>query len=448
MPTGSAALARGISAEQKLIVSRADPWSVNRTASLLGPGGYTATMPKHTLQGDGDDMENKNGWVSRCVSNITISAIKEMAIRSAKVEGAASLTWGLPSFRTPGHIRRAVATQLEADPDIGKYALPDGLAALRKAVANEHLASTGIAVDPDRNVMITAGNMQGFNALFHVIIDPGDEVIVTDPGFASHFQQIRLCGGEPVYWRMDEAQGWCLDVDALQELITERTKAIVLVSPSNPTGKIFTEQELRRVGQIAEASDLLILLDDPYRHFTYENRDRYFNLASVPGLSDRVAYLFTFSKSYAMSGWRLGYMIVPEHLKRQVLKVHDATIICTPRISQVAGLAGLTEEPVHLREFEEILSRRRSLICERLDAIPHVFQYVKPEGAYYVFPRIVVDHQDSFAFSIKLLEEAKVTVTPGSAFGPTGENHVRMAYCVEDEIIEKAFDRLEDYFGH
>ncbi len=392
-------------------------------------------------------MENKNEWVSRCVSNITISAIKEMAMRSAKVEGAASLTWGLPSFRTPEHIRHAVATQLEADPDIGKYALPDGLAALRKVVANEHLASTGIAVDPDRNVMITAGNMQGLNALFHVIIDPGDEVVVTDPGFASHFQQIRLCGGKPVYWRMDEAQGWCLDVDALQELITERTKAIVLVSPSNPTGKIFTEQELRRVGQIAEASNLLILLDDPYRHFTYENRDRYFNLASVPGLSDRVAYLFTFSKSYAMSGWRLGYMIVPEQLKRQVLKVHDATIICTPRISQVAGLAGLTEEPVHLREFEEILSRRRSLICNRLDAIPHVFQYVKPEGAYYVFPRIVADHQDSFEFSIKLLEEAKVTVTPGSAFGPTGENHVRMAYCVEDEIIEKAFDRLEDHFG-
>jgi aspartate/methionine/tyrosine aminotransferase len=392
-------------------------------------------------------MKNNNKWVSQCVSNITISAIKEMAMRSAKVEGAASLTWGLPSFRTPEHIRRAVATQLEADPEIGKYALPDGLAALREVVANEHLASTGIEVDPDQNVMITAGNMQGLNALFHVIIDPGDEVIVTDPGFASHFQQIRLCGGEPVYWSMDESQGWRLDVDALPGLITQRTKAIVLVSPSNPTGKIFAEQELRRVGQIAEASDLLILLDDPYSHFTYENRDRYFNLASVPSLFDRVAYLFTFSKSYAMSGWRLGYMIVPEQLKRHVLKVHDATIICTPRISQVAGLAGLTEESVHLHEFEEILSRRRSLICERLDAIPHVFEYVKPEGAYYVFPRIVTDHQNSFEFSIKLLEEAKVTVTPGSAFGPTGENHVRMAYCVEEQIIEKAFDRLEDYFG-
>jgi aspartate/methionine/tyrosine aminotransferase len=148
-----------------------------------------------------------------------------------------------------------------------------------------------------------------------------------------------------------------------------------------------------------------------------------------------------------MSGWRLGYMIVPEDLKREVLKVHDATIICAPRISQVAGLAALTGEPVHLREFEETLGRRRSLICERLDRVAQVFEYVKPEGAYYVFPRIVAAHEDSFEFSIRLLEEAKVTVTPGRAFGPAGEHHVRMAFCVPEETINEAFDRIETYFG-
>lgn len=392
-------------------------------------------------------MEMSRSWISNNVAGMTVSAIKEMAMRSARVEGAASLTWGLPSFRTPEHIRRAVARELETDPDIGKYALPDGLPQLRDLVVKEHFAATGINVDADRNVMITAGNMQGLNALFHVLIDPGDEIIVTDPGFASHFQQIRLCGGAPVHWQMDEAQGWTLDIDALPGLISDRTKAIVLVSPSNPTGRIFSESELRQVGEIAVDHNVLILLDDPYSHFTYENRSRYFNLASVPALSEHLAYLFTFSKTYAMSGWRLGYMIVPEKLKREVIKVHDATIICTPRISQVAGIAALTEEPVHLREFEDALARRRALICERLDRIPHVFQYVKPEGAYYVFPRIVAEHSDSFEFSIRLLEEAKVTVTPGSAFGPTGEHHVRMAYCVEDETIETAFDRMERHFG-
>lgn len=384
--------------------------------------------------------------ISKNISNIAISAIKEMAIRSARIEGAASLAWGLPSFRTPGQIRRAVERRLESDPDIGKYALPDGLPELRALVVNEHFAATGIRVDPDRNVMITAGNMQGLNALFHVLIDPGDEIIVTDPGFASHFQQIRLCGGRPVHWPMDESMGWSLNVDDLHSRITDRTRALVVVSPSNPTGKIFSEDELRRIGAIALERNLLVLIDDPYSHFTYENRDRYFNLASVAALADNLAYLFTFSKTYAMSGWRLGYMIVPGFLKREVMKVHDATIICAPRISQVAGIAALDTEPTHLKQFEDILARRRRLICARLDAVPHVFEYVKPEGAYYVFPGIRADHDSAFEFSLRLLEDAKVTVTPGSAFGPTGEHHVRMAYCVEDEIIERAFDRIEQNF--
>lgn len=147
-----------------------------------------------------------------------------------------------------------------------------------------------------------------------------------------------------------------------------------------------------------------------------------------------------------MSGWRLGYAVLPEWLKREVLKVHDATMICAPRISQMAGLAALSGEQAHLRAFDDRLAKRRELICARLDALPHVFDYVKPEGAYYVFPRIVAKHKDSYEFAIRLLEEAKVAVTPGSAFGPTGEHHVRMAFCVEEEVIGTAFDRIEAYF--
>jgi aminotransferase len=380
--------------------------------------------------------------ISRSVSRITISAIKEMAMRSARVPGAASLTWGLPSFRTPEHIRAAVAAALGTDPDIGKYALPDGLPALRALAARHYRDATGMDVDPDASVLITAGNMQGLNALFHTIIDPGDQVIVTDPGFASHFHQIRLCGGEPVHWAMDESRGWALDVDALPGLINARTKGIVVVSPSNPTGNIFSEAQLRRIGEIARAAGVLLLIDDPYSNFVYENRERFFNIASIPELAGNLAYLFTFSKCHAMSGWRLGYLVVPEALKREVLKVHDATIICTPRISQVAGIAALSSPPDHVREFERVLEKRRALICQRLDALPHVFDYVRPQGAYYVFPRILVSRENSVDFSIRLLDEAKVAVTPGSAFGPTGEHHVRMAYCVDEDTIDLAFDRI------
>ena len=386
--------------------------------------------------------------VSKAVSGIAVSAIKEMAMRAAKMDDVVSLTWGLPSFETPSSIRHAVAKLLDTDVDIGKYTLPDGLPAFRRAAAEAHRSTTGVDVDPDRNVMITAGNMQGLNALFHVLIDPGDEIIVTDPGFPSHFQQIRLCGGKPVYWRLQERSGWQLEPDTLPDLINRRTKAIVLVSPSNPTGKIFPEKDLRRVGQIALEHGLLVLLDDPYSHFCYENRARLFNLATVPELADQVIYLFTFSKAYAMTGWRIGYMVLPETIKREVLKVHDATIICAPRVSQLAAVAALTTEPDDVRMFEQVLARRRALICDRLDRLPEVFQYVRPEGAYYVFPVIEAEHNSSIEFCLRLLESAKVVLTPGSAFGPTGEHHVRMAYCVTDETINEAFDRMEGYFNN
>ena len=147
-----------------------------------------------------------------------------------------------------------------------------------------------------------------------------------------------------------------------------------------------------------------------------------------------------------MSGWRLGYMIVPDWLKKHVLKVHDATIICTPRISQVAGIAALTGQSDHLVEFEQALARRRELICQRLDDVSHVFTYVKPEGAYYVFPKILVEHGESYKFAVDLLETAQVSTTPGSAFGPTGEHHVRMAYCVSEDTINAAFDRIQKRF--
>ena len=396
---------------------------------------------------DNPEHQFPYGLVSQNVREIKISAIKEMAMLSAKVKGAASLAWGLPSFRTPEYIRNGAMERLKRDEEVGMYSLPDGLKELRQLVAGKHFIETGVSVDPDQHVMITAGNMQGLSTIFDVIINPGDEIILTDPCFVSHIQQIKLSGGQPVYWALDETNNWSLDLAALPALITEKTKAIVIVSPSNPTGKIFSRDELTSIGAIAKRHNLLILIDDPYRDFTYDQSDKYFNLASVQDLAEHIVYCFTFSKSYAMSGWRIGYMILPQCLKKEAVKIHDLNMICAPRISQAAGIAALSSPPVHLREFEAILAKRRELICRRLDAVPHVFDYIKPEGAYYVFPRIVCDHQDAYEFSLRLLNEAKVTVTPGSAFGPSGEHHVRMAYCVSEETINLAFDRIEAYFG-
>ena len=385
--------------------------------------------------------------LSDTVANIQVSAIKEMAMLSAQTPGAVSLAWGLPSFRTPEHIREAVRQALNDDPDVGKYALPDGLPELRELVAKQHFERTGTNVDASQQVVITAGNMQGLNAVFHALIDPGDEVLVTDPGFASHLQQIRLCGGVAVPWALDEAAGWTLDVSMLPRLITDRTKAILLVNPSNPTGTLFRESQLREVARIVVERDLVLLVDDPYSHFTYENRKHFFNVARLGSITNHLFYLFTFSKAYAMSGWRLGYMIMPAHWKRHILKVHDATIICAPRVSQAAGIAALGQTPTHLTTFERVLSERRKLICERLDRLSHVFDYVRPQGAYYVFPRVLATQLNSTEFALQLLQQAGVTVTPGRAFGKLGEHHVRMAYCNDEATINLAFDRMESYFN-
>jgi aspartate/methionine/tyrosine aminotransferase len=173
----------------------------------------------------------------------------------------------------------------------------------------------------------------------------------------------------------------------------------------------------------------------------------YFNLASAAEFRDSVIYLYTFSKVHAMSGWRLGYMALPDGIKQEVLKVHDANIICAPRISQAAGTAALADGSPHIAAFTEVLERRLELICERLDRLPHVFSYNRTQGTYYVFPRILASHRDSFEFAIGLLERARVSVTPGSAFGPSGEHHVRMAFCVDEDTINGAFDRMEAHFG-
>ncbi len=384
--------------------------------------------------------------VSKNVHQAHVSVIKDMAILSARIKGVASLAWGLPSFRTPEYIRQGIKQCLDADIEAGKYTLPDGLPELRDLVVTKHKAETGVDINADENVMISAGNMQALNTLFHTMLDPGDEIILTDPCFASHIQQIDLFWGKPVYWPLDEDNDWSLNVDLLPDLITDKTQAIVLVSPSNPTGKIFSKEELIRVGEIAKQHNILIIIDDPYSDFVYENRNKYFNLASVEELKEHIVYLYSFSKSYAMSGWRLSYMVMPAELKREALKVHDATMICAPHISQLAGIVGLSQPSDHKQEFEAILHSRRELICQRLDNVPHVFSNQKPEGAYYVFPRIVATHTDSKEFAIDLLNNARVTVTPGSGFGPSGEHHVRMAYCVEEDTINLAFDRIEKYF--
>lgn len=379
------------------------------------------------------------------VAGMELSVIKDMAVRAARTPGAISLAWGVPSFVTPAPIRAAVQEALDEDPDIGRYSLPDGIAEFRAAIVERHHAATGVRADAERHVLVSAGNMQAMSTMLKVLLEAGDEVIVTDPGFCSHLQQIELAGGVPRYWRLDESRGWQLDMDALPALVNGRTRAVILVNPSNPTGRIFERDDLLALAALARRHNLLILIDDPYSDFVHERAAPLFNLASAPEFAAQVVYMFTFSKAFAMTGWRLGYLVMPECLKREAIKVHDAELICAPRISQVAGLAALRMAPPARLEFARIIAARREQICARLDAMPELFSYQRPQGAYYVFPRILAPHRDSREFALRLLHEAGVSVTPGAGFGPSGEHHLRMAFCVSEQDIDGAFDRIDGW---
>ena len=224
---------------------------------------------------DTPDHTHAKHFVSDRAAGLWLSGIKEMAMLSARIDDAVSLAWGVPSFATPEYITNGVIEQLKSDADIGKYALPDGLDELKQLVARKHKVDTGISVDTDKHVMISAGNMQGMHSLLQVITNPGDEIILTDPCFASHIQQVNICGGKPVYWSLDESNSWSLDIDGLSGLISEKTKAIIINSPSNPTGKIFSRENLLRIGEMAKSYNFMILIDDPYSLFTYEHKDKY-----------------------------------------------------------------------------------------------------------------------------------------------------------------------------
>jgi len=366
-----------------------------------------------------------------------------MPLLASKLEGCLSLGQGIPSFATPPHIREAARRVLQDDPDAGKYSLGPGLPELRAAVARGLGRTRRIEVDPDREVCVTVGGMEGLLAGILTLIDRGDEVILPSPNYASHIEQVILAGGRPVFVPLDE-DGWRLDPEGIRAAVTPRTRAIILCSPQNPTGAVFAEAELRSLAELALERDLFVITDETYDFLVYDGRP-YFSLTSLPELKDRLFAAFSFSKKYAMTGWRVGFVYTSAAVLDHLLKVHDAGAICAPTLSQHAALAALEGPQDCVAEFLSVLQGRRDLICRRLDRLDRFFSYVRPAGAYYIMPRWLPPGLDSMTLALRLLYEARVITIPGLAFGPTGENHLRLCFGGTEEEINEAFDRIEDW---
>lgn len=374
---------------------------------------------------------------------LELSPIKEMELRASKIPGVISLAQGIPSFETADIIKeKAISAILENK--TSKYSLTPGLPQLREIV-EEKLARDGMYYDFDKEIIITCGAIEAITATLLTILREGDEVILPSPSYTTYQNVIKLAGGKPVFFELDEKNHWAFNIERLKNLISAKTKAFLFCNPNNPTGTIFHKEQLFGIGELAQKNNFFILSDEVYKDFIYLENYQFFSLAQVAELREKIIRIFSFSKAYAMTGWRIGFLHTAGKLAKEILKVHDTLVTCAPVVSQYAAIAAFEEAENFIKTNFNFYLTRRDFICRRLDRLSNVFTYQKPDSTYFIFPRILKE-TPSWQFALEILENAHVAVVPGVAFGPNGENHIRMSFGVTENTINEAFDRLEKYF--
>jgi len=389
-------------------------------------------------------MMNHQQRIAKRVADMPKSAIHEMTRLSKEIEDVSFLSWAKPTSGAPVHIRDAAIEAINKGLCDG-YSVSGGLPELREEISIKLKRDNNIDAQASQ-IIVTVGAIEGLAASIMAVVNPGDEVILPTPTYSTHANQVMLASGIPVFVPTIEDEGFKLDVDAIRAAVTPKTKAILYCSPSNPTGTVFSEDELRAVAEIALEHDLYIITDEAYEYFVFDDH-KHFSIGSIPEVRKNVISCFTFTKTYAMTGWRIGYLVADEELIPQISKAHIPLAICSPVASQYAALAALRGSQDCITEFRNHYLNARNLMCERLDRLSNVFDYQKPGGSYLMFPKILLpEGKDSQEFCVKLLREARVSTTPGGDFGPTGEGHLRMSFCVPNEMVNKAFDRMEEYF--
>ena len=387
---------------------------------------------------------NEKMYISHRIRQIPKSAIHEMTRLSKEIKDVAFLSWAKPTSGAPEYIREAAARAINSGLTDG-YSESMGLLKLREEIAKKLERDNHIKANASQ-IIVTVGAIEGLAAALMAIVDPGDEVILPSPTYATHINQVLMASAKPVFVPTIEEEGFALNIDAIKKAITPRTKAIMYCSPSNPSGTVFSEMHLRQLAEIALGHNLIVITDEAYEYFVFDGR-KHFSIASIPEMGGNVVSCFTFTKSYAMTGWRIGYLHAHENLIPQINKAHIALAICAPVASQYAALAALQGPQDIIIEFRNKYKSARDLMCSRLDQLKDVFEYKKPGGSYLMFPKILLSEgKDSKTFCQKLLREAHVSTTPGVDFGPTGEGHLRLSFCVSEDMINTAFDRMENYF--
>lgn len=376
--------------------------------------------------------------------NLQLSVIKQIELKASRFPDAVSLAQGIPSFDTPGAIKRRVEKALKRGV-VAKYSLSPGLPELRELIELS-LAKENMFYDWEKEIVVTAGSIEAITASILTITEPGDEIIIPEPTYTSYKEVIALSGCKAIFVPLNEKEGWAFDLEKFKQAITPKTKAIFYCNPNNPTGTIYTKDQLMGLAKLAEENNLYLISDEVYKDFIFDG-SQIFSLAEVPSLRKRLIRIFSFSKAYAMTGWRVGYLHTDESVAQEILKIHDALVTCAPVVSQYAAMGALEMGEGDLKKFVEEFKVHRDYICDRLDEMKNIFEYAKPNSAYYVFPKIKIGEKDSWKFALDLLDKTHVAVVPGVAFGPNGEGHIRLNFGRSLDDIKEAFNRIKKAAG-
>ena len=377
--------------------------------------------------------------LSDTIVNIKPSGIRKFFDVVKTMDGAISLGVGEPDFDTPWHIRDEGIYSLEKGRTF--YTSNSGLRELKVEICNYLKRKQNIEYDPDSQVLVTVGGSEAIDIAFRAMIDPGDEVLIPQPSYVSYEPCAILAGAKPVIIELKEENEFRLTAEEVLEHVTDKTKILVLPFPNNPTGAIMEKKDLESIAKVVIEKDLFVLSDEIYSELTYT--DSHVSIAQLPGMQERTVLINGFSKAYAMTGWRLGYACGPKEILEQMTKIHQFAIMCAPTTSQYAAVEALKngDEDVAMMR-DEYNQRRRYLVHEfRKMGLP----CFEPFGAFYIFPSIKKLGMTSDEFATRLLQEEKLAVVPGTAFGDCGEGFIRISYAYSLEDLKKAIERLNRF---
>jgi len=377
--------------------------------------------------------------IAERVSRLKPSGIRRMFSLAQRIPGVISMGLGEPDFNPPPHVVDAVKKAL----DEGKthYTPNMGILPLRERVAERVRREHGLSYDPESEVFITVGGTQAIFLAAMALINPGDEVLIPDPGFVCYRPAVHLADGVPVPYPLHEENRFRIDVEELASLITERSRMIIVNSPSNPTGAALPRSVLEGVAELAAEHDLIVISDEVYEKIVYDGV-RHYCLASFPGMRERTIVVNSFSKTYAMTGLRVGYALGPKELIRPMVRIQQFCAACPNAPAQYGALAALEGPQTFTQQMVREFDRRRRLLHSRINEIEG-FHALLPEGAFYLFANIKEFGVPSREFADLLLSRGRVVTVPGSAFGERGEGYLRFSYATSYERIEEALDRIE-----